>query len=122
MSLTVDVDPVTFLISRIITSAVFVGIGATVALMAGEKLKLPKTPLWVLVLTAGLGSGLGSFLAEWASIKLSIGVGLGVMIFGASLAFEKGATNKGAARLGGAFALLAVGTAWSAWNLYVVFR
>ena len=122
MSITVGVDSVTFLVARVLTSAVFVGIGGLVALLAGEKVKMPKRALWVLVALVGLGAGLASFLAEWASIKLSLGVGLGMMIFGASLAFEKGAMSKGAARLGGAIALLAVGAAWVGWNGYLMFR
>jgi hypothetical protein len=122
MSITVGVDPVTFFVARVLTSAVFVGIGGLVALLAGEKVKIPKRPLWVLVALVGLGAGLGSFLAEWASVKLSLCVGLGVMIFGASLAFEKGATSKGPARLAGAIALLAVGAAWVGWNGYLMFR
>jgi hypothetical protein len=44
------------------------------------------------------------------------------MILGASLAFEKGATTKGAARLLGAIGLLAAGTAWVGWNGYLMFR
>jgi len=122
MSIVVGVDSVTFLISRVLTSAVFVGIGGVVAWMAGEKLRMPKRPLWFLVALVGLGAGLAAFLAEWASIKLSLGVGLGVMILGASLAFEKGAANKGIARLGGAIALLAAGAAWAGWNVYLMFR
>ena len=117
MSITVGVDSVTFHISRVLTSAVFVGIGAVVALMAGEKAKIPKSPLWFLVALVGLGAGLATFLAGWASVKVSIGVGLGMMIFGVSLGFDKGA-----ARLGGAIALLAAGTAWVGWNIYLMVR
>ena len=122
MSITVGVDPVTFFVARVLTSAVFVGIGGLVALLAGEKVKIPKRPLWVLVALVGLGAGLGSFWAGWASVKLSLCIGLGVMIFGASLAFEKSATSKGAARLAGAIALLAGGAAWVGWNGYLMFR
>ena len=122
MSITVGVDSVTFLVTRVLTATVFVGIGGVVALVAGEKVKVPKRPLWVLVALVGLGAGLASFLAEWASIKLSLCVGLGMMFAGASLAFEKGAMSKGAARLGGALALLAAGAAWIGWNGYLMFR
>jgi hypothetical protein len=122
MSITIGVDPVTFLVSRVITSAAFMGIGALVALIAGEKLKIPRLPLRFLVAFVGLGTGIATFLAEWASIKLSILVGLGVMIFGASLAFEQSATSKGAARLVGGIALLAAGAAWVGWNVYLMFR
>jgi hypothetical protein len=122
MSITIGVDPVTFLVSRVITSAAFMGIGALVALIAGEKMKIPRLPLRFLVAFVGLGTGLATFLAEWASIKLSILVGLGVMIFGASLAFEKSATRKGAARLAGGIALLAAGAGWVGWNVYLMFR
>jgi hypothetical protein len=121
MSITIDVDPVTYLVSRVLTAGVFVGIGAAIAWMAGEKLKLPNQPLRVVAALVGLGSGLGSFLAEWASIKLSLCVGLTVMIVGATMAFEK-QPPKTLARLAGAITLLAVGTAWVSWNVYVVFR
>ena len=117
MSVTVSVDPVTLYISRGLTSAVFAGIGAVVALMAGEKAKMPKRPLWFLVALVALGAGLASFLAGWASVKLSIGVGLGMVILGVSLA-----RDKGAARLAGGIALLAAGAAWVGWNVYLMVR
>ncbi len=122
MSITVGVDPVTFFVARVLTSAVFVGIGGVLAWAAGEKVKVPKRPLWVLVALVGLAAGLASFLAEWASLKVSLGVGLGAAVLGASLAFDKdGSSNKVATRLMGA-ALLAVAVAWVGWNGYVVFR
>jgi hypothetical protein len=117
MSITVAVDSVTFLISRVLTAAVFVGIGAVVALMAGEKARLPKKPLRFLVALVGLGAGIAAFLAGWASVKVSIGVGLGMMIFGISLGFDKGAERRG-----GPIALLAAGAAWVGWNIYLMIR
>jgi hypothetical protein len=122
MSITIGVDPVTFLVSRVITSATFMGIGALVALMAGEKMKIPRLPLRFLVALVGLGTGLATFLAEWASIKLSMLVGLGVMVFGFSLAFEKSATRKGVASIVGGIALIAAGAAWVGWNGYLMVR
>ena len=122
MSITVGVDPVTFNIARVLTSAVFAGIGGVVVLVAGEKFKIPKRLLRLLVAVAALGAAIGTFYAGWASIKLSLGFGIGMAILGASMAFEKAAASKGAARLGGALALLATGTAWVAWNAYSMFR
>jgi len=122
MSITVGVDPVTFLVARVLTSAVMAGIGGFVALLAGERAKAPKRPLWAAVALVGLGAGLASFWAEWASVKLSLGIGLGVMVVGATLAFERGATTHGPAKRVGAIALFAVGTAWVGWNGYLMFR
>jgi len=122
MSIIVGVDSVTFNIARVLTSAVIAGIGWLVVLMAGEKFKIPKGLLRILAPVAALSAGLGTFFAGWASIKLSLCVGISMIIVGALLSFEKGATNKSVARLGGAIALLVTGTAWLAWNLYLMFR
>ena len=122
MSITVGVDPVTFNIARVLTSAVFAGIGGVVVLVAGEKFKIPKRLLRLLVAVAALGAAIGTFYAGWALIELSVLFGIGMAILGASMAFEKAAASKGAARLGGALALLATGTAWVAWNAYSMFR
>lgn len=122
MSIVVGVDPVTFNIARVLTAVVLGGIGGLVVLLAGEKLKMSKGLLRPLVAVAALAAGLGAFWAEWASIKLSLGVGIGMMILGASLAFEKDAAKKGAARIGGALVVLVAGTGWLAWNAYLMFR
>jgi len=122
MSITVGVDSVTFNIARVLTAVSLGGIGGIAVMLAGEKVKLSRGLLRPLAAVAALGAGVGSFLAEWASIKLSLCIGLGMMILGASFAFEKGAMKKGVARLGGAILLLVAGAAWVAWNCYLMFR
>jgi hypothetical protein len=122
MSITVGVDSVTFNIVRVLTAVSIGGIGGLAMLLAGEKFRISSRLLRPLIAVSALGTGLGAFLAAWASIKLSLCFGIGIMILGASLAFEKGAMKKGVARWGGAIALLAAGASWLAWNSYLMFR
>ena len=122
MSIVVDVDPVTFNITRVLTSAVMGGIDGFVVLLAGEKFKVSKGVMRLLVAIAALAAGFGSFWAGWASIRISLVIGIGMMIVGASLAFEKGSAKKGIGQVAGALALLVTGTSWLGWNSYLMFR
>ncbi len=122
MSIVVDVDPVTFNIARVLTSGVMGGIAGFAVLLAGEKFKVSKGAMRPLVAIAALAAGIGSFWAEWASIKLSLVIGIGMVIVGASQAFEKGSPKNGVGRVAGALALFVTGATWLGWNSYLMFR
>jgi|SRR4026207_1145377 len=121
MSISVGVDAVTLNIARVVTSAAIAGVVGGCAFMAGEKYRIPNGPLWFLVAVAVVVAGLGAFFAGWASIKLSLLAGICMALGGGALALY-GFTDKRAASLGGGIALLAAGTAWLAWILYLMFR
>ena len=121
MSLEVKVDAVTFIIARVLTAGTMALVGGVLAATAADKLKLVGRLRLPLIYALAIGVGVASFLLGWASVKISIVIGIVIAAAGVALAFDRDAPKMRAAKIGGGVALLAAGTGWVGWNLYLMF-